>query len=81
MVRKQSLLSIYSTSNRDIKNSLGTAIEKGREEGRKEGKAEGRVEANIETASKMLSDGMPADIVMKYTGLLEEDIEKINVQN
>ena len=76
MLRRQFLLSIYSTSNRDIKNSLDTAIEKGREEG----KAEGRMQEKYETARKMLSDGMPADIVMKYTGLSEEDIEKINVQ-
>ena len=61
---------------RDIKNSLDTAIEKGREEG----KAEGRMQEKYETARKMLSDGMPADIVMKYTGLSEEDIRNINVQ-
>ena len=61
---------------RDIKNSLDTAIEKGREEG----KAEGRMQEKYETARKMLSDGMSADIVMKYTGLSEEDVLKINVQ-
>ena len=57
---------------RDIKNSLDTAIEKGRAEGRAEGKAE----ANLETARKMLADGMPMDIVMKYTGLSEDELRK-----
>ena len=53
---------------RDIKNSLDTAIEKGR--------AEGKAEANLETARKMLADGMPMDIVMKYTGLSEDELRK-----
>mgnify|MGYP004523844445 CR=1 FL=1 len=59
---------------RDIKNSLDTAIEKGRAEGRAEGKAE----ANFETARKMLSDGLPNDVVMKYTGLSEDDLRDLN---
>ena len=64
---------------RDIKNSLDTAIEKGREEGREEGKAEGRMQEKYDTARKMLSDGMPTDIVIKYTGLSEEEVQKLNV--
>jgi len=55
---------------RDIKNSLDTAIEKGR--------AEGKAEANFETARKMLADGMPNDVVMKYTGLSEDVLRKLN---
>ena len=48
------------------------------QEGRAEGRAEGKAEANFETARKMLSDGMPMDVVMKYTGLSEDDLRDLN---
>ena len=63
---------------RDLKNSFDTAIEKGRAEGWAEARAEGKAEAKFETARKMLADGMPMDIVMKYTGLSEDNLRKIN---
>lgn len=47
-------------------------------EGRyKEGFAEGKAEANIETARRMKTDGMPAEIIAKYTGLSKDEIEKL----
>ena len=49
----------------------------GRAEGEKKGRAEGRAEALLETARKMLADGMPIDIVAKYSGLTPDEISKI----
>lgn len=53
---------------RDIKNSLDTAEAKGREEGINI--------ANLAIAKRMLSDGMDMKLVLKYTGLTEEQIKK-----
>lgn len=53
---------------RDIKNSLDTAEAKGREEGINI--------ANLAIAKRMLSDGMDMELVLKYTGLTEEQIKK-----
>ena len=53
---------------RDIKNSLDTAEAKGRKEGINI--------ANLAIAKRMLSDGMDMELVLKYTGLTEEQIKK-----
>ena len=58
---------------RDVKNSIDTALEKGREEGR----AEGREQRNIEIAKKMLAAGMDVDTVIKMTDLSKSEIEKL----
>lgn len=42
-----------------------------------EGIEEGKIETKIETAKKMLLDGMPVDLILKYTGLSKEEIEKL----
>ena len=53
---------------RDLGNVLNTAKEEGRKEGRKEG---------IETmALRMRDDGMPLEVIAKYTGLSVEEIQK-----
>ena len=49
-------------------------IKEGRKEGIKEGRKEGKDEANRENASRMKADGMPAELIAKYTGLTVEDI-------
>ena len=46
----------------------------GLEKGWVEGWAEGRTEANRETARRMKADGLPIDVIVKYTGLTAEDI-------
>ena len=51
---------------------------KGMEKGRAEGRAEGSNEANINAAQRMLADGMPKELVMKYTGLSLDQISNIN---
>ena len=54
---------------------------KGRKEGRKEGRAEGRAEGAkaqaIESARNMKADGMPAEIIAKYTHLTISEIEAL----
>ena len=54
---------------RDVKNSIDTALEKGREEG-KNSKA-------IQIAKKMLDAGMDIETVMQITDLSKSEIEKL----
>ena len=54
---------------RDVKNSIDTALEKGREEG-KNSKA-------IQIAKKMLDAGMDIETVMQITDLPKCEIEKL----
>lgn len=49
----------------------------GHEKGLAEGLAEGRAEGRAETAKMMLEDGEPISKIMRYTGLTEEEIEKL----
>ena len=60
---------------RDTLNAMRGAEQKGRAEGRTEGRAKGRAEAIRDNALKMKADGMPAELIAKYTGL---DIETVN---
>ena len=50
---------------RDVKNSIDTALEKG------------RVEGVIQVAKKLLEAGMDVDTVMKMTDLSKNEIEKL----
>ena len=50
---------------RDIKNSIDTALEKG------------RVEGVMQVAKKLLESGMDVDTVMKMTDLSKSEIEKL----
>ncbi|MCQ2974397.1 MAG: hypothetical protein MJ211_06250, partial [Bacteroidales bacterium] len=60
-------------------------IEKGREEGEKIGIEKGREEGEkigiekerAEMARKMKADGMPFEIITKYSGLSKDEIEKL----
>lgn len=54
---------------RDIVNAVNTARTEGLEQGLEQGK--------IEIARKMKSDGLPDDVISKYTGLAIEEIERI----
>ena len=50
---------------RDVKNSIDTALEKG------------RVEGVMQVAKKLLESGMDVDTVMKMTDLSKSEIEKL----
>ncbi len=58
---------------RDWKNTIDTAEQKGHSKGL----VEGRAEEKTEIAYKMKRDGMPAEMILKYTGLSKEEIEKL----
>ena len=55
---------------------------KGRAEGRAEGLAKGRAEGErdkaVASARSMKADGMPAELIAKYTGLTVEEIESLD---
>ena len=46
-------------------------------EGKIEGKSEGRIEGKIEIAIEMVKDGESNDKIRKYTGLTDDEIEKL----
>ena len=58
---------------RDNKNSLDTA----RDEGEAKGRAEGEQLKTIEIAKKLKKDNIPIELIVKYTNLTIEEIEKL----
>ncbi|MBV3444136.1 hypothetical protein KSW90_08545, partial [Prevotella copri] len=78
----------YETSKmayRDIKNSVDTAkregiaegMEKGMKEGLEKGRAEGMNQRSLDIARNMLADGVDINLIMKYSGLTQKQIEKL----
>ena len=78
----------YETSKmayRDIKNSVDTAkregiaegMEKGMKEGLEKGRSEGMNQRSLDIARNMLADGVDINQIMKYSGLTQEQIEKL----
>ena len=54
------------------------AIAEGRYfKGREEGREEGRNDEKLDTARRMKNDGMPVELISKYTGLTVNEIERI----
>ena len=72
---------VEEEATRNYNNAVKTAETRGREEGRAEGREEGRAEgekkAKIGSARKMLIDGLPIDMVAKYSGLSIEEVESL----
>ena len=70
---------------RDFKNSIDTALEKGREEGMAkcmaEGMAEGMAKEKIATARRLLSMGLSEEQVSTATELPLEEIHKLREQS
>ena len=60
-----------------IRHGYKQGIEQGMAQGLEQGKAEGIAQANRDNAMKMKADGMPTDLIAKYTGLSPEDIEAL----
>ena len=56
---------------------LAEGLAEGREEGLIEGREKGRVEERLETARRMRSDGLSMEMVVRYTGLSEEEINNL----
>ena len=72
-------------TERDIRNQIQFAADKGREEGLKkgleEGKNEGREEGREEErklmASKLMAMGIGIDVIIESSGLTREEVEKL----
>ena len=70
---------------RDIKNSIDTAkqeglaegMEKGLELGMEKGMKKGMNQKALDIARNMLADGVDINLIMKYSGLTQEQIEKL----
>lgn len=60
---------------RDVTNS----IDYSRIEGRIEGKTEGKMEGKTEVAMMMIKDGEATEKIIRYTGLVQEEIEKLRI--
>ena len=52
-------------------------VDSAKEEAREEERIKTRVQVTTEMAKKMKADNMPIDIIVKYTGLTAEEIEKL----
>lgn len=65
---------------RDVKNSIDTALEKGREEGMAEGMAKGMEKEKQSTARRLLSMGLSEEQVSTATELPLEVIRKLREQ-
>ena len=50
---------------------------RGLEEGEKKGRAKGRTEALLAAARSMKADGLPVDVIVKYTGLTPDEITEL----
>ncbi|MBQ5882106.1 MAG: hypothetical protein IIW70_04695 [Bacteroidales bacterium] len=64
-------------TERDIRNQIQFAADKGREEGLKKGLEEGIEKATLLMASKLKADGMDIELIIKYSGLTREEIEML----
>ena len=68
----------YETSKmayRDIKNSVDTAKREGIAEGMEKGMELGMNQKALDIARNMLADGVDINLIMKYSGLTQEQIE------
>jgi len=52
-------------------------LAEGEVKGEAKGRAEGKLEAQRKTAKDMKSDGFPLDVIRKYTGLSQKEIEAL----
>ncbi len=78
--KKEDILKIIDKTLQQGGNYMTIAM-KLRKEGKIEGKVEGKIEGErnkaIETAKKMKSDGLSTELILKYTGLSIEEIDKL----
>ena len=62
---------------RDIKNSVDTAKQEGLAEGMELGMEKGMNQKALDIARNMLADGVDINLIMKYSGLTQEQIDKL----
>ena len=66
-----------TASAKGMEKGLAKGRAEGRVEGRAEGRAEGELNMALESAHRMKADGMPAELIAKYTGLTVEKIKQL----
>jgi predicted transposase/invertase (TIGR01784 family) len=59
-----------------IQYGIEQGVQQGLEQGMQQGMQQGEKQARLETARKMLADGMPIEMVLKYTELTHIDLEE-----
>ena len=62
---------------RDIKNSIDTAKQEGLAEGMELGMEKGKNQKALDIAKNMLADGVDINLIMKYSGLTLEQLDKL----
>ncbi len=60
-----------------LRDNIFTERAEGRAEGKAESRTEGAINKSIEIARDMKNDGLPVEMITKYTGLPVSDIEKL----
>ena len=71
-------LSVMDSSRIEgIQEGMAQGIEKGMAKGIEKGRAEGEFSEKLETARRMKADGLPIDVISKYTQLPLDEIEKL----
>ena len=56
-------------------------LNRGREEGREEGRIEGIAESRKEIAGRMLDEKLPEDLILRVSGLSEEELKMLKQEN
>ena len=59
------------------KKGIAIGEKKGIAIGEKRGMQQGVQQTRIETARNMLKDGLPSDLIMKYTGISAQNLAKL----
>ncbi|MBQ9655762.1 MAG: hypothetical protein IJ841_08545 [Prevotella sp.] len=70
MEKIQRLLESEGNKSRDDGKYNRVGLERGIEKGMAEGLEKGRAKERTELAKKMKADGLPAELIAKYTGLI-----------
>ena len=64
---------------RDIKNSIDTAKQEGLAEGMELGMEKGMNQKALDIARNMLADSVDINLIMKYSGLTQEQIPQFGI--
>ena len=60
-----------------MKERMELGMAKGKQEGLAEGMEKGMNQRSLDIARNMLADGVDLNLIMKYSGLTQEQIEKL----
>ena len=63
-----------------MKEGMELGMAKGKQEGLAEGMEKGMNQRSLDIARNMLADGVDLNLIMKYSGLTQEQIEKLKIR-